>query len=81
MARFACDYRGLNEVARKDAYPLPGVDDIEIEIEIDYTMYRMLWMTFSMDLRTRNFTHTSTLRFAFGKFECVIRTSIRDLMA
>jgi hypothetical protein len=25
--RMCIDYRGLNEVARKDAYPLPCVDD------------------------------------------------------
>jgi hypothetical protein len=50
--RLCIDYRGLREVTRKDAYPLPRVDDTldelkyanfytQIEIEIVYNMYRM----------------------------------------
>jgi hypothetical protein len=50
--RLCIDYRGLSEVTRKDAYPLPRVDDTldelkyanfysQIEIDIVYNMYRM----------------------------------------
>jgi hypothetical protein len=31
--RMRIDYRGLNEVTRKDAYPLPRVDDTLDELE------------------------------------------------
>jgi hypothetical protein len=35
------DYRGLNEVTRKDAYPLPRVDDTLDELK-DASFYRHL---------------------------------------
>jgi hypothetical protein len=54
------DYRGLNETARKDAYPLPRVDDTLDELK---------------DGKTRIFTLILTSHRASGKFECVIRTS------
>jgi hypothetical protein len=35
MARYVCiDYRGLNEVMRTDAYPLPRVDDTLDELKV-----------------------------------------------
>jgi hypothetical protein len=39
------DYRGLNEVKRKDAYPLPRVDDILDELK-DANFYSHLDLAF-----------------------------------
>jgi hypothetical protein len=56
--RLCIDYSGLNAVTRKDALPLPRVNDTMDE------------------LKDANFTRISTSRFAYGKFECMRRTSI-----
>jgi hypothetical protein len=37
--RMCIDYRGLNEVTRKDAYPLPRVDDTLDELEIEMKLF------------------------------------------
>jgi hypothetical protein len=45
--RMCIDYRGLNEVTRKDAYPLPRVDDTLDELK-DANFYKHLDLGFSL---------------------------------
>jgi hypothetical protein len=70
--RMCIDYRGLNEVARKDAYPLPRVDDTLDELK-DANIYTHLDLAscFSQVRVRDQDIHKTAFQTLDGLMECV----------
>jgi hypothetical protein len=71
--RLCIDYRDLNEVARKDAYPIPRVDDTldELKDASFYTHLDLAYGFWQVRLRDHDIHHKTAFQTPHGLMEWV----------